>query len=80
MLLLHRTQAGVDIIAAMEAAVAMGRFDPDLVAVAARRVGQGGAAAAPVALPASAPPAARDQRPAPSLGAYDELLSVGVGA
>ena len=78
-LLLHRTTLPTTgIVAAMEAAVAMGRFDPALVAVEARRLAQG-AAAPPVALPVSAPPAAHDRRPAPSLGAYDELLT-GVGA
>ena len=53
MLLLHRTLGTDGIIAAMEAAVTMGRFDPDLVAVEARRLGQPSAAPALV-LPATA--------------------------
>lgn len=78
-LLLHRTQRAAGIIAALEAAVSMGRYDPDLVAVEARRLTQA-PTAAPVALHAGAPPAAlTDQRPAPSLAAYDGLLT-GVGA
>lgn len=78
-LLLHRTQRGAaGIIAAMDAAVAMGRYDPDLVAVEARRLTQA-PAAAPVVLPAGAPLAAlADRRPTPSLSAYDALLA-GVG-
>jgi hypothetical protein len=79
-LLLHRTLPAADVIAAMQAAVAMGNFDPDLVAVEARRVGlQATTPLAPVALPATAPPAAAHQRPIPSLAAYDQLLA-GVGA
>lgn len=76
-LLLHRTQRAAGIIAALEGAVAMGRYDPDLVAVEARRLTQAQApAAAAVALPASAPPAALlDDRPAPSLALYDTLLA-----
>jgi len=78
-LLLHRTQRAAGIITAMDAAVTMGRYDPDLVAVEARRLTQA-SAPAPVALPTGAPPAALlDRRPAPSLAAYDTLLA-GVGA
>lgn len=78
-LLLHRTQRAAGIITAMDAAVAMGRYDPDLVAVEARRLTQA-SAPAPVVLPTGAPPAALlDRRPAPSLAAYDTLLA-GVGA
>ncbi|MGH3502563.1 MAG: IS21 family transposase [Nocardioidaceae bacterium] len=78
-LLLHRTQRATGIIAAMDAAVAMGRYEVDLVAVEARRLAQP-AAAAPVVLPVGASPAAlADQRPAPSLAVYDTLLT-GVGA
>ncbi|MPV51059.1 IS21 family transposase [Pseudactinotalea sp. HY160] len=78
-LLLHRTQAAAGLLTAMDAAVAMGRYEADLVAVEARRQSQG-SAPAPLILPAGAPPAARaDQRPVPSLEAYDTLLT-GVGA
>ena len=78
-LLLHRTQRAAGLLAAMDAAVAMGRYDADLVAVEARRLTQAGAPAA-VVLPADAPPAAlADRRPAPSLAGYDTLLA-GVGA
>ena len=78
-LLLHRTLPISGIVAGIEAAVAMGRFDPDLVAVEARRLGQPQAAPA-VVLPLTAPPAAREQRRPPSLGAYDVLAGIGVGA
>ncbi len=78
-LLLHRTLGTAGIVAGMEAAVAMSRFDPDLVAVEARRLGQP-AAALPVVLPATAPPAALEHRRPPCLGAYDELAGIGVGA
>ncbi|MHB1065727.1 MAG: IS21 family transposase [Georgenia sp.] len=79
-LLLHRTALpAADIIAGMEAALVMGRFDPDLVAVEARRTGLTTAAAA-VVVPATAPAAAHQGRPAPSLHAYDELLTAGARA
>ena len=77
-LLLHRTLGTAAIVAAMDTAVAMGRFDPDLVAVEARRLGQP-VVAPPVLLPVTAPPAALEHRRPPSLGAYDELVSIGVG-
>lgn len=78
-LLLHRTQRAAGITAALEAAVAMGRYDPALVAVEARRLSPGPRPQA-VALPDGAPPAAlADRRPPPSLTAYDTLLT-GIGA
>ena len=75
-LLLHRTQPAAAVAAGMDAAVAMGRYDPDLVAVQARRVAPA-RTAPPVVLPATAPLAALHERPAPGLGAYDQLLGVG---
>lgn len=79
-LLLHRTLPTTGIVAGIEAAVAMGRFDPDLVAVQARRLGQPAEAAPAVVLPVTAPPAAQEHRRPPCLGAYDELAGIGVGA
>lgn len=79
-LLLHRTLGTAGIVAGLEAAVAMGRFDPDLVAVEARRLGQPAEPAPAVVLPVTAPPAALEHRRPPSLGAYDELAGIGVGA
>jgi transposase len=73
-LLLHRTIAPTAVEAGMNAAVASGRFDPDLVAVEARRAAQPATAPATVALPAGAVPAASTHRPAPSLAGYDQLL------
>lgn len=74
-LLLHRTQRAAAITAALDVAVAMGRYDPDLVAVEARRLTPGHGPA-PVVLPAAV---LADRRPTPSLAAYDALLA-GVGA
>ena len=79
-LLLHRTLTGTAIAVGMAAATALGSFDTDLVAVEARRhalttTTEAGA----VLVPATAPPSAHHTRPAPSLSAYDALLS-GVGA
>lgn len=74
-LLLHRTMAPTAVEAGMNSAVASGRFDPDLVAVEARRATQPATPPAPVALPAGAVPAASIQRPAPSLAGYDQLLN-----
>ena len=44
-------------------------------AVHARRATTGRAATTPIALPTTAAPAATDQRPAPSLASYDQLLT-----
>lgn len=75
-LLLHRTHSRDGILAGMGAAVTMGQFDPDLVAVEARRLAPA-RTVAPVPVPATAPSQALHQRPAPSLSAYDQLLGVG---
>ena len=74
-LLLHRTMSASAIAAGMAAAVADEVFDADLVAVHARRATTGRAATTPIALPTTAAPAATDQRPAPSLAGYDQLLT-----
>ena len=72
-LLLHRTLPVEAITAGMDAAIAAGRPDPDLVAVEARRRQLAGRAAPPVD-----PPPGRlvpvDDRPLPSLAGYDQLL------
>jgi transposase len=79
-LLLHRTLPTQAVLAGLDAAVAIGSFDPDLVAVEARRAMLTGVAPPPVVvLPATANPAAATERPAPSLTGYDQLLS-GTGA
>jgi hypothetical protein len=64
------------VLAGMAAALTVGRFDPDLVAVEARRHLTAPTTGAVVALPALAPPAARADttRAAPSLLGYDDLL------
>ena len=75
-LLLHRTLPATAVIAAMGVAVSMGNFDPDLVAVEARRSMLSAVPApTPVPLPVTAAPAAALTRPAPSLVGYDELLN-----
>ena len=76
-LLLHRTMSSDAVTAGMDAALRIGRFDPDLVAVEARRAtGRGAGEIPPVALPPGAPPAAAVTRGAPSLAGYDQLLSM----
>ena len=74
-LLLHRTMGPAAVDAGITAALGLGRFDPDLVAVQARRAVQGVGAPAPVPLPVGAAPAASIHRPAPSLAGYDQLLT-----
>jgi transposase len=76
-LLLHRSMPTATVTAAMTTSVALGQFDPDLVAVEARRHLAATTTRPPVALPAALPPAAlADQdRAAPSLLGYDDLLT-----
>jgi len=69
-LLLHRTMAAPAVTAGMAGALAVGSVDPEVVAVEARRSLTGPAPA--VVVPIGARLA---HRGAPSLGAYDELLS-----
>jgi transposase len=73
-LLLHRSLPAVAVHAGMAAAVGIGSVDPEVVAVEARR------SLEPASPPAIVVPIGvrMDQRPAPSLVGYDELLS-GVG-
>jgi len=74
-LLLHRTMTGTQVQAGMAAALALGRLDPDLVAVEARlATAARGSAPARVAVPPAAGPAAGVERDAPSLHGYDDLL------
>ena len=58
----------------MDAALVLGNFDPDLVAVEARRSMLTTTTPTPVPLPATATPTAAIDRPVPSLAGYDELL------
>lgn len=74
-LLLHRTMSASMVEAGMDAALATGVFDPDLVAVEARRATQPARAPAAVVLPPGAAPAAGIDRPAPTLAGYDQLLT-----
>ncbi len=73
-LLLHRTMPAAAVIAGIDAALTLARFDPDLVAVEARRSMLTTHPPSPVALPPTAAPAAAIERPAPSLTGYDQLL------
>jgi len=75
-LLLHRGIPASAVDAGIDAALRIGTFDADLVAVEARRAGWPAALpAAPVPLPATASAAAGLGRAAPSLAGYDELLA-----
>jgi hypothetical protein len=74
-LLLHRTLPAPALITGMDAAMTIGNFDPDLVAVEARRATLTRSLVGPVTLPATAPAAAGIDRPAPSLAGYDRLLA-----
>lgn len=75
-LLLHRTLPVAAITAGIAAALAAGRYDPDLVAVEGRRH-HSAAAAEAVEVPGRVP---ADTRPVPSLTGYDTLLALGAGA
>ena len=74
-LLLHRTLPPDAVTGGMDAAFAVGSFDPDLVAVEARRTMLTATTPPAVAVPATASAAASIDRPAPSLTDYDQLLS-----
>jgi transposase len=73
-LLLHRALPATAVTAGMDAAVSMDNFDPDLVAVEARRSMLATVTPIPVPLPARAGPTAAIDRPIPSLADYDQLL------
>jgi len=70
-LLLHRRMAAGVVIEAMDAALAIGSVDPDVVAIEARRIETRRPPAAVVPIGTGA----RDVRPAPRLDGYDELLA-----
>lgn len=75
-LLLHRVMTAAAVSAGLEAALSLGNYDPDLVAVEARRATEHPASSAPIVpLPPSAAPAAAVSRPVPSLAGYDQLLT-----
>lgn len=75
-LLLHRTMSPAAVAAGMHAALRIGTYDPDLVAVEARRhQARPAGAPPPVPLPPGAAAAAAVTRPAPSLAGYDQLLT-----
>ena len=73
-LLLHRTLPANAVIAGIDAALALGSFDADLVAVEARRSMLTQITPPPVVLPPTAGAFAAVQRPLPSLVGYDQLL------
>ena len=74
-LLLHRTLPAAAVLTGMTAALAVGRHDPDLVAVEARR--HLDTTGSPVAITAALPPAAPtgQDRPPPTLHGYDDLIT-----
>jgi hypothetical protein len=89
-LLLHRRMPAAQVIAGITTALAAGSCSPDVVAVEARKhtataAGPGPAAwpamrprpsrAAVITLPARRDPLPPDARPAPSVAAYDQLLT-----
>jgi hypothetical protein len=90
-LLLHRRMPAAQVTAGIEAALAAGSCSPDVVAIEARKhaaltagPGQAGdgswpalrrSRAAVVTLPSRPAVLPADQRPAPSVAAYDQLLA-----
>jgi len=75
-LLLHRTMPSPALEAGMHAALRIGNYEADLVAVEARRASLGPSTPpVPVPVPATASTAAGVRRAAPSLGGYDDLLT-----
>lgn len=70
-LLLHRRMAAAVVIEAMDAALAIGSVDADVVAIEARRIETRRPPAGVVPIGTGA----RDVRPAPRLDGYDELLA-----
>lgn len=72
--MLHRALSAGAVAAGIEAALSVGSFDADLVAVEARRSMLTGLIPIPVALPPTADVIATIERPAPSLTGYDQLL------
>ena len=78
-LLLARTLPATVVDAGMGAALRLGRYEPDLVAVEARRAATPGQGPAPVPVPAGAAPAAAVLRAVPTLTGYDDLLTGSAG-
>jgi hypothetical protein len=78
-LLLARTMPATAVDAGMGAALRLGRYEPDLVAVEARRAHTGQPVWAPVPIPAGAGPAAGVLRAVPTLTGYDDLLTTSTG-
>ena len=79
-LLLARTMPATAVDAGMGAALRLGRFEPDLVAVEARRADTPGSATVPVPIPVGAGPAAAVLRALPTLTGYDDLLTTTTSA
>ena len=77
-LLLARTMPAGVVDAGMAAALRLGRYEPDLVAVEARRAATPTSAPAPVPVPAGAGPTAAVRRAVPTLTGYDDLLTTSV--
>ncbi len=73
-LLLHRTTPVAALEAAMATALRLGRFEPDLVAVEARRAATTWPVPIPVPVPVTASNLADLDRIPPSLDRYDDLL------
>ena len=71
--LLQRRMAPDVVVAAMEAALAIGSVDPEVVAIEARRLGERRPPAPVVPIGTGS----RDTRPPPRLDHYDELLAAG---
>jgi hypothetical protein len=67
-LLAHRRLPHDALVAGVEAALAVGSVDPAVVVIEARRAADGGAAVVPIGA------WSRFDRPAPTLGRYDDLL------
>jgi hypothetical protein len=72
-LLLHRRLGDAVVIEAIDAALAIGSVDPDIVAIEARRIAERRPAAPVVPIGVGA----RDVRPLPRLEGYDALLAAG---
>ena len=68
-LLLHRVLPAAQVTAGIDRALAAGSIDPTVIAIEARRAGEGGAAVVPLGEGLS-----RFDRPAPSIAGYDQLL------
>ncbi len=69
-LLLHRAMPARAVMAGMEAALAVGRVDPAVVAIEARRAAEGG----PAPVVPIGEGLARFDRPPPDVSRYDQLL------